>query len=130
LTATDDELAVVAEAITTARAIRDALPTEAPVVDALARSEHADRSAEQAAAALDDAARARDQADRACADAIDANERLAATLGLPTDRTGLQTVEDALADVRSQCRDTTRDLTDLASAVGHWLTRGRDWLAA
>ena len=130
LAATDHDLASIGVAVADTVAIRAALPSATPVVQAQLRLDQAETVLAQTAERLAEATARREAAEVAHAEAVDASRRLAATLGLPTDRSGLQQIEATLTDLASQCATTERDLHDLRRAVERWREQAGSWTVA
>ncbi|HEX6424962.1 MAG TPA: SbcC/MukB-like Walker B domain-containing protein, partial [Acidimicrobiales bacterium] len=130
LAGTDAERVRRGELAAEAVAIRRALPSPAPVADALVRADHAELALDGARATLDRRRDDRRSADAAHADAVDASRRVASTLSLPPDRPGLDRVADTIREVTAGCDRIASAVAALVRAVAAWARQGDAWQQA
>ena len=130
LATTDAALARRRDLTDEATALRRALPSSAPVAEALVRAEHAERALDDARETLD--RRRRDQlaAETTHADAVDTSRRLASTLSLPPDRPGLDRVADTIREVTGTCDRVDGVVAALVRSVAAWARQGDAWQVA
>ena len=130
VTRSEAELAERKSALDEVMQQRSALPATGEIVRAEARAEAASADSARAEAEKAEALARLAEAERASTDAWDNLRRVATTLSLPADRSGLDSVRGELRELRSVLERCRSRLDVVKRSVQHWHSAAGRWRAA
>ena len=116
----EEELDLRRSSVAHLRGLKERLPSDAAIVNAMAEVAAAALHAEQASAERDTAASVRDEAERASTTVSNEHHRIAMTLQLPRERAGLEAVRDDLRELDSRLHGCRSRLEALTRSVDDW----------
>ena len=116
----EDELDLRRSSLEHLRELKERLPSDAAIVNAMAEVAAAADHAEQASAAKATAASVRDEAERASTTVSNEHHRIAMTLQLPRERAGLEAVREDLRELNSALQGCRSKLQALTRSVDDW----------